>query len=91
MIAIRREHHAFGRGDFEWMDVSNSHIAAFKRTYRDESILAIHNLGNTTQTVSVETKKSVITLTDLLSGKEFPSNAGYVEVELAPYQFRWLR
>jgi trehalose synthase len=91
MIAIRREHPAFGRGKFEWLDMDNDHIAAFKRTYRDESVIAIHNLSSATHTISLETKRSVTNLTDLLPGREFPSNSGRAEIALAPHQFLWLK
>src|SRR6266508_5294214 len=43
MIATRKQYLSFGRGDFEWLDLSNDHIASFKRTYKDEAILALHN------------------------------------------------
>jgi maltose alpha-D-glucosyltransferase/alpha-amylase len=91
MISTRRDHHAFGRGDFEWIDLENIHIAAFKRSYQRESILAIHNLSNAVQTISYQTKESAETRADLLSKKEFASSNGKIEIELAPYQFLWLR
>jgi maltose alpha-D-glucosyltransferase/alpha-amylase len=87
MIEVRKEHLAFGRGNFEWIDLKNSHVAAFQRTYENQTILALHNLSDSPQTVSVETKKSANTLTDLLTKKSFePGN-----LELAPLQFLWLQ
>jgi maltose alpha-D-glucosyltransferase/alpha-amylase len=86
MIAVRRNHHAFGRGDFKWLGLENESIAAFERSYQDESILAIHNLSNADQTVSLKNKTSANKLADILTNQNFDSQ----HVELAPYQFLWL-
>jgi maltose alpha-D-glucosyltransferase/alpha-amylase len=43
MIAVRKKQPEFGRGDFEWVDLQNSSIAAYRRMYHGNSILAIHN------------------------------------------------
>jgi maltose alpha-D-glucosyltransferase/alpha-amylase len=87
MIAVRRNHHEFGRGDFKWLNVGNTRIAAFERNYQGGSLLAIHNLSDTNQTISLESKKSANILTDLLTNKSFDLE----NIELAPYQFLWLR
>jgi maltose alpha-D-glucosyltransferase / alpha-amylase len=86
MIAERKKHQAFGRGDFEWLDLRNDHIAAFRRTYREQTLLVIHNLSDAIQTISLQTKKPVNELTDLLTGISFNSKT----LKIAPYQFLWL-
>jgi len=91
MIATRKNHREFGRGDFEWLNFQNSSIAAFKRTYQGESILAIHNLSDTIESISYEIKKPARILTDLLTAQEFASRNGRIELEFAPYQFLWLK
>jgi maltose alpha-D-glucosyltransferase / alpha-amylase len=91
MISTRTKNHEFGRGDFQWLDFQNSSIAAFKRTYQGESILAIHNLSDIIQNISYEIKKPARILTDQLTSKEFTSRNGRIELELAPYQFLWLK
>lgn len=87
MILERRKHPQFGRGDFRWLDVQNEHIAAFERTYHGQTILVFHNMSGAAQTISVEMNKPVNTLTDLLTNRklELPT------LELAPYEFVWLR
>ncbi len=85
MIAVRKEYHAFGRGNFEWVDLQNHHVAAFKRSYQGEVVIAINNLSDSSQTISMETKKST-KLVDLLTKKSFDLQ----NIELAPYQFLWL-
>jgi maltose alpha-D-glucosyltransferase/alpha-amylase len=91
MIAIRKGHHAFGRGEFEWLDCQNDKIAGFQRTYEGEKILAIHNLSDVEQKVSLKIKQSAKSLTDLLMQKEFSFDNEGFDLELTPYQYLWLK
>lgn len=88
MIAMRRQHAAFGRGHFRWMDVPNEQIAAFQRTYQGETILAIHNLSDTKQTFGLPGEMPRTSMTDLLTGKQFDPAS---EIALEPYQYLWLK
>ena len=90
MLAVRKNHREFGHGTFEWLNLNNDHVFAYQRTYEDANTLAIHNLSDARQSVSIEIKKSVKDLTDLLTEKAFPVNNGGFELELQPYQFLWL-
>ncbi|MGZ9163904.1 MAG: maltose alpha-D-glucosyltransferase [Anaerolineales bacterium] len=89
MIAKRKQHQAFGWGEFEWIDFQNGNVAAYQRAYQDETILVIQNLSAITQNVSI--KKPVTSMTDLLTEKEFPSANGTIEMGLEPYQYLWLK
>jgi maltose alpha-D-glucosyltransferase/alpha-amylase len=91
MITVRRKHQAFGWGDFAWIDIANTSIAAFQRSHQTETILAIHNLSSTTQNISYPIQKSVTLMTDLLTRQEFLPADETIEIELAPYQYLWLR
>ena len=91
MLAVRKQHHAFGRGEFEWLDCQNDKVAVFQRTYDGETILAIHNLSDEEQSVSLKIKKTAKSPTDLLTQKELLSGEGSSNVELAPYQYLWLK
>ena len=91
MLSIRKLHHAFGRGEFEWMDSQNEKIAGFQRTYEGETILAIHNLSDLKQTFHLKIKTPARSLADLLSQKEFSSANGGFTLDLAPYQYLWLK
>jgi maltose alpha-D-glucosyltransferase/alpha-amylase len=91
MIAMRKEHPAFGRGDFEWVDLANESIAGFQRAYEGQSILAVHNLNDSEQRVNLGMKGRTISLRDLLSQEVYASNDGEVELRLAPYQYLWLK
>jgi maltose alpha-D-glucosyltransferase/alpha-amylase len=90
MITIRKQHQGFGWGEFEWLDFNNESIAAFQRTYRGETILAIHNVSNSKQIISYQTKKPVKSLTDLLSAQEYFPVRDTLEIKLMPYQYIWL-
>jgi maltose alpha-D-glucosyltransferase/alpha-amylase len=87
MMSVRREYHEFGRGSFEWLDLQNTSIAAFRRSYEGRSVTAIHNLSAARQTVSSQIKKPANRLTDLLTNKQFNGQ----DIDLAPYEFLWLQ
>jgi maltose alpha-D-glucosyltransferase/alpha-amylase len=91
MIAIRKLHPTFGQGQFEWLDIANESIAAFQKTYEDETILAIHNLSNENQKITYAIKKPVNSLTDLLTQKQFALVNGNFEIMLMPYEYLWLK
>jgi maltose alpha-D-glucosyltransferase/alpha-amylase len=86
MIAVRKEHPEFGWGEFEWLEVQNPSVAAFRRTYQGESVIAIHNLSDSSQTTSFAIKSG---LKDLLTNGELISESG--TLELAPFQSSWLK
>lgn len=90
MIATRKEHQAFGRGEFEWVDFANEKIAGFRRTFKGESILAIHNLSDSEQRIVLDTRETLRSLTDLRSQRVFVPNKEDIELRLAPYQYLWL-
>ena len=91
MIAIRKQHQVFGRGQFVWIDLANKHIAGFQRTYQDETIFAIHNLTDTKQPISLLVNKPMTSMTDLLTEKRFNLRNANIEIELEPYQYLWLK
>lgn len=91
MIMVRKEHPAFSRGEFEWLDLENDRTAGFQRISEDETILAIYNLSDSEQRIVLKTKEPVKSLTDLLSQKVFTSTNESMELDLAPYQFLWLK
>ena len=90
MIAVRKGHHAFGRGEFEWIDCNNNSVAAYRRTIEEESVLVFHNLSDQAQRASYKAKRPAYVRTDLLTGEKFSSNDGNIDLKLAPYQYLWL-
>ncbi len=46
LIALRKTHEAFRRGDYEAVDLGKPELFAFRRSYEDESILVVVNLSD---------------------------------------------
>ena len=83
MIDVRKQHPAFGRGDFAWAEVGSKAVAAYWRTLDHDRVLAIHNLSGQAQ--SIELTDQAPDWIDLLSHSRITPLAA-----LAPYQFLWL-
>lgn len=73
MITMRKKHKAFGRGDMEFVSVSNPKILAFTRTYEDETILVVVNLSRYTQPAELDLSnfKGYLPV-DIFSKNRFP-------------------
>jgi maltose alpha-D-glucosyltransferase/alpha-amylase len=89
MIEVRKQHRTFGRGGFRWLDLPNEHLAAFRRHYQAETILAIHNLSDAEQIVTMPDSIQGA-FTDLLTGQSFELSPESSALSLAPYQYLWL-
>ena len=86
MIAIRKQHAAFGRGDFNWVNLGSSAIAAYTRHFQNETLLIINNLSDLPQIAEPSQAFSDLyqdVLTDNPVIVEFPFT-------LQPYQALWL-
>lgn len=68
LINTRKQFKAFGRGTIEWLstneDTENA-VLAFKRKYKNEELLILHNLSKKEQSLDIQTNTSV----DLLDQK----------------------
>jgi len=82
LIALRQQHPCFGRGTFELLDTGNPAILAYWRKYQGERVLALHNVTEAAQKVTIEDRSYV----DLLTDKTYTSG----RLTLAPYQYLWL-
>ena len=90
LIHVRKSHPAFGWGRFEWI-VTDPQIAAYRREYQSERLLALNNLSQYQQTARLSLAEGGV-LTDLLNGQVHTvSNKGDLGIELQPYGYRWLR
>ncbi|MBC7264717.1 MAG: maltose alpha-D-glucosyltransferase [Chloroflexi bacterium] len=93
MIAVRKQHPTFGRGDMRFLLPDNVAILAYIRQYQAETILVLHNLSPAQQSVPLDLADFTgVTPTELLSGRTFPpiSASPYV-LSLPPYGYWWLR
>lgn len=95
MIAVRKQHKVFGRGEFGWAEMTEENLAAaaFWRRLQDNRVLAIHNLSEQSQSAAIQIPQ-VLTGTgiDLLSGEGINTKKGNIlSLDLAPYQYRWIK
>jgi maltose alpha-D-glucosyltransferase/alpha-amylase len=90
MLAVRKAHPAFGRGDLRLLAPDDPAVLAYLRTEGDETLLAVHNLSS-------EPREAVLTLpglegaqpVDLFTGHVLPGSAP-LRLSLEPYGYRWL-
>ncbi|WP_265517940.1 maltose alpha-D-glucosyltransferase [Nitratireductor luteus] len=53
MVTVRRQHKAFGRGDFAMLYPRNRRILAYTRSHDEETILCVANLSRSAQAVEL--------------------------------------
>ena len=54
MIGMRKKYKAFSRGDMKFINVENSKVLAFTRSYEDEIILVVVNLSRYSQAAELD-------------------------------------
>jgi maltose alpha-D-glucosyltransferase/alpha-amylase len=91
LIALRKRHTAFGRGNLEFLYPDNRHVLAFIRSLGDETILVVANLSRFFQPVELdlaahEGRQPV----EMFGRVEFPTvgRAPY-PLSLGPHEFLW--
>jgi len=91
LIALRKRHPAFGRGDLKMLAPENPKVLAFVRTLGEERILVIANLSRFLQPVSVDLSawKDLVPL-ELFGRTRFPAiGEGPWSMSLSPHAFAW--
>jgi maltose alpha-D-glucosyltransferase/alpha-amylase len=93
MIAVRKEHPAFGRGSFVWVTSSSPAVVAYERIYQGERILIVNNLASDKQNVDLDVTGIQSTqLVDLLAGdKPARIKTEKLKLNLEPHQYLWLK
>jgi maltose alpha-D-glucosyltransferase/alpha-amylase len=101
MIAVRKEHRAFGRGDCEFLGPRNGPVLAALRAHGDESpgplgraIVAVHNLSSSAESIELDLSRlisaKVRSMLEPVS-RSFPDvGAGPYSLTLSPYEYLWL-
>ena len=91
LIALRKRHPAFGRGDLQILHPENRHVLAFVRSFGDETILVVANLSRFFQPLELnladyEGRQPV----EMFGRIEFPAigQAPY-PLSLGPHEFLW--
>ena len=91
LIAVRKRHPAFGRGDLTWLECGTPAVAAYTRATVDERLFIIQNLSAAPQAVTIEMRTVASSLRDMLSGRRVTmSEDGSLTLNLAPYEYLWL-
>ncbi len=91
LIAVRKEHPVFGRGDIHFLHPENGRVLAFLRRYGDDRLLVVANLSRFAQHVELELPDlQGLTPVELFGRSEFPPiHDRPYPLSLAPHSFFW--
>ncbi|XQU71275.1 hypothetical protein OJJOAM_004064 [Cupriavidus sp. H18C1] len=91
MLALRRQHRAFGRGSFRFLFPGNRKILAYLREYEGEHILCVANLSRAPQAVELDLSEFEGRVpVEMLGATPFPAIGQLTYLlTLPPYGFYW--
>jgi maltose alpha-D-glucosyltransferase/alpha-amylase len=91
LIALRKQHKAFGRGTIEFLQPSNPRVLAYFRRYQEETILVVANLSRYPQAVQLDLHKyHGYTPVEMFGRTDFPAvSEGYYPLTLGSNSFFW--
>ncbi len=91
LMALRKRHPAFGRGDLQMLQPDNRHILAFLRRLGDETILVVANMSRFFQPMELELAEYEGRQPIEMFGRiEFPViRSGPYTLSLGPHEFLW--
>jgi maltose alpha-D-glucosyltransferase/alpha-amylase len=93
MVAVRRTHHAFGRGTLRFLYPSNRKVLAYLRELGDERLLCVANLSRAAQAVELDLSevKGAVPV-EMTAGSQFPpvGDLPYL-LTLPAYGFFWFQ
>jgi maltose alpha-D-glucosyltransferase/alpha-amylase len=93
LIAIRRNHKAFGRGSLRFLYPSNRKVLAYVREFENETILCVVNVSRSPQAVELDLSDNKgCTPVELTGGSDFPpiGDLPYL-LTLPAYGFYWFQ
>ena len=92
MMAVRRAHPAFARGDFKVLAPENKAVLAYLRSWNGATLLAVNNLSTETQQVALDLAALAgATPVDLFTGERLHAVTGEPwSLALPPSGYRWL-
>jgi maltose alpha-D-glucosyltransferase / alpha-amylase len=94
LIGTRKKYKAFGRGDMKFINVDNSKILAFTRTYEEEAVLIVVNLSKFSQPVEIDLSEYNGAIpVEIFSKNNFPAIKPGVPyfLTLGPHSFQWFK
>ena len=91
LIAVRKQHRAFGRGSVDFLHPKNSKILAYLRQHQDESLLCVANLSASPQPVELDLSAFTGRVPVELSGNTPFPRVGELPylLTLSAYGFYW--
>lgn len=93
IIALRRQHKAFGRGSLEFLRPENRKVLVYLRRYKREVILAVANLSRFAQPVELDLSEFREWVpVEMIGRTEFPTigELPYF-ITIGPHAFYWFR
>jgi maltose alpha-D-glucosyltransferase/alpha-amylase len=93
MIALRRQHKAFGRGSIEFLKPPNRRILAYLRRYKGEILLIVANLSRFVQPAELNLAEFAGRIpVEMIGRTEFPpiGDLPYF-LTLGPHSFYWFK
>jgi len=92
-IRARKQCPEFGWGTWSSVDTANDAVFAHTITWKDRTLLAVHNLGDAQAAIELDVSDhEADRASDILgTDPDLPIKKGKVALELGPYGHRWLR
>ncbi|MGE0570197.1 MAG: maltose alpha-D-glucosyltransferase [Dehalococcoidia bacterium] len=93
LIALRKQHKAFGRGTMQFVEASNRKVLAYTRSYEDDTVLVVANLSRYVQPVELNLAAFAGTApVEMIGRNAFPGigEAPYF-LSLGPHAFFWFQ
>jgi maltose alpha-D-glucosyltransferase/alpha-amylase len=90
MLAVRKAHPAFGRGNLRILALDDRSVLAFLRRWGDETLLVVHNLSEETREVVLALPGAAGAPVDLFTEQQLNA-AETVLLSLEPCGYRWLK
>jgi maltose alpha-D-glucosyltransferase/alpha-amylase len=89
MIALRKQHQVFGRGDIEFIATPNRKVLTYVRRFERDLVLCVANLARSVQPVEIDLSQFAgLAPVEMLGQTEFPRIADQPYfLTLAPYGF----
>lgn len=86
MIAIRKQHAAFGGGSLEWIETGNPSVSAYLRELAGDAVVVVQNQPyRSSRADPADYQKTAL---DLFTNYSFSLG---VSLELRPYSYLWLQ
>lgn len=92
LIALRKRHPVFGRGEIKFLSPANAKVLAFVRRDETETVLAVANLSRFAQPVELDLSEYAgATPVEMFGNTRFPaiSDTGKYTLSVGPHGFFW--